>query len=71
MFWFVVAVVVTMLAVIDLATNLHLLVLRRLRRKRARRAAQAPAWHPTLRIDPSLDEDPEAILKALHGVGTG
>ncbi len=69
MFWFVSAVVLTMIAIIDLATNLHVLLLRRWARNRARRVSCEPLLrHPTIEIDPTLDLDTDTLLRALHGV---
>ena len=73
MFWFVSAVVLTMIAIIDLATNLHVLLLRRWSRQRAQRLATAEVLyrHQPIEIDPALaalDLDTETLLKALHGV---
>jgi hypothetical protein len=69
MFWFVSAVVLTMMAIIDLATNVHVLLLRRLSRNRERRASSEPLLrHPAIEIDPTLDLDTDTLLRALHGV---
>jgi hypothetical protein len=72
MFWFVSAVVLLMIAIIDLATNLHVLVLRRLARRRAeRRSSEVVLHYPgAIVIDPDLDLDTETILKALHAAPT-
>jgi hypothetical protein len=76
MFWFVTAVVVLMLALIDLTTNLHVLVTRRLRRKLERRqdpslsqeiAERARAREMAAEIP---DGDPETLLRALVAVRT-
>jgi hypothetical protein len=77
MIWFVTAVVVLMLALIDLATNLHLLLTRRLKRRLDRRAsrslseelvARAEAREHAATID--LDGDVETLLRALKAVRT-
>ena len=68
MFWFVAAVVVAMVAVIDLMTNLHLLVTRRLRRRRVvRLATVAPVQHRRpMDSDPSLGV--ETLLRELRDI---
>jgi hypothetical protein len=69
MLWFVAAVVVAMIAVIDLMTNLHLLVTRRLRRRRTTRVAlRAPVQHrrPPIDSDPSLGV--ETPLRELRDI---
>jgi hypothetical protein len=72
MFWFVTAVVIVMLAVIDLTTNLHLLVARRLRARAGRltstpteRLAQRAEAH---RAAATIDGDTGSILRALAAV---
>ena len=61
MLWFVIAVVLGMLYLIDLTTNVHLLVTRRLARRRAARVAQTQdefvPWH---------DVDRATLLRELH-----
>jgi hypothetical protein len=59
MFWFVVATVFAMLYVIDLTTNVHLLVTRRLARRRERRRAEVPIAVPS-------GADRSELLHALH-----
>ena len=67
MFWFVAAVVLTMIAIIDLTTNLHALVLRRLARRQVRIApAEIRRWHRPIEVDPSVEVDQAILLRALH-----
>ena len=61
MVWFVVAVVLGMLYLIDLTTNVHLLVTRRLARRRAARVAQTRD-----EFVPCHDVDRATLLQELH-----
>jgi hypothetical protein len=73
MFWFVTAVVILTLAIIDLSTNLHLLVTRRLRRRRERPASSTASARLEQRAEAKqvaadTDSDRRSLLCALAAV---
>ena len=73
MIWFVTAVVIVMLAVIDLTTNLHLLVARRLRARADRRLAATPTQLLEQRAEAhraaaTIEGDTGSFLRALAAV---
>ena len=68
MLWFVAAVVVAMIAVIDLMTNLHLLVTRRLRRRRAIRVALGGRVQHRRPMDSDPTLGVETLLRELRDI---